>query len=519
MSGRLSLAATGIQGRWITEEPQYSHFLSRFRRHTKFAFEQIEIPFEKFKEYGSEMTCRIPNNAGDLIKNMNLAIDLPSPSPPPDFNKTYELTVDGSGFIYLDGNQVDRLNIYMGATYVFHHTEPFTLSLTPGGAAVSIPALPDAYTVVEDPPGQFTTTINVPITSYFTPPTTNIPSYENTGISTLVLYRNSNSGHFMVLAVRQLRWNTSTPTKMIQYADLIIGGQTIQRITGEYIYMHNQLTYTNDDQTLGLISTTLHNRYPIINDNVYYLYTRLTKYKVNLPFYFKNFPSLAIPTCALKAQQVEVKIKFRPVDDLVVDFDLQTLVYGPMVGTSGGASVELRSMSLYTEFVYLSELEKSFIRTRPIEYVITQTQVAEIKMAPGVSKRAVMINFEHPVKELFFICTNTYMNKQVKIKHATLKFNNHVVIDADQLQLMDEQPLRHHTSGIRSEYPFGVYSFSMDPERYYPTGQVNMSRVIHKLLEVEIDNTGYTNLEHTVRVYASNYNVLRVNGGIAGLKF
>lgn len=517
MSGRLSLAATGIQGRWMTEEPQYSHFLSRFRRHTKFAFEQIEIPFEKYKEYGNEMTCRIPNNAGDMIKNMNLAIDLPSPSPPPNFNRTYTVTVGTNYDVYLDGVLTTELVMYMGATYVFNHSEQFTLSIFLGGSIASIPALPDAY-VVTGVPGAYTSTITLPITSYFTRPTTNTPSYENMGgITKLYFYRKSNSAYFITLPVKQIRWNTSTPTKMIKYADLIIGGQTIQRITGEYIYMHNQLTYTNDDQTLGLVSTTLHNRYPIVNDNVYYLYNRLTKYKVNLPFYFKNFPSLAIPTCALKSQQVEVKIKFRPVDELVVDFDLDTATYGPI--TTNGASVELRTMSLYTEFVYLTELEKSFIRTRPIEYVITQTQVAEIKMPKDVSKRAVMINFDHPVKELFFICTNTHMNTQVKIKHVSLKFNNHIVIDADESQLMDEQPLRHHTSGIRSDYPFGIYSFSMDPERYYPTGQVNMSRVIHKLLEVEIDNQGYTNLEHTVRVYASNYNVLRVSGGIAGLKF
>jgi hypothetical protein len=63
-----------------------------------------------------------------------------------------------------------------------------------------------------------------------------------------------------------------------------------------------------------------------------------------------------------------------------------------------------------------------------------------------------------------------------------------------------------------------VYSFSLNPETYYPTGQVNMSRIAHNLIEVEIDPPN-SNYAHKVYVYAVNYNVLRINGGLGGLKF
>ena len=59
----------------------------------------------------------------------------------------------------------------------------------------------------------------------------------------------------------------------------------------------------------------------------------------------------------------------------------------------------------------------------------------------------------------------------------------------------------------------------MKPGVHYPTGQVNMSRVIHKLLEVELDDGINSTRSHTLHVYATNYNVVRVNGGMAGLKF
>ena len=129
--------------------------------------------------------------------------------------------------------------------------------------------------------------------------------------------------------------------------------------------------------------------------------------------------------------------------------------------------------------------------------MITQTQVAEIRMKAGVSSRAVMINFKHPVKELFFLAKNDETKLHVPIKRVHLKFNNNTVIDADNLMLSAEQPLRHYTNSIDANNEFGVYSFSMKPGVHYPTGQVNMSRVIHKLLEVELDDNIVTCLLYT----------------------
>ena len=50
------------------------------------------------------------------------------------------------------------------------------------------------------------------------------------------------------------------------------------------------------------------------------------------------------------------------------------------------------------------------------------------------------------------------------------------------------------------------------------TGQVNMSRISHKLLTIEIKPINSTH-DNDTRVYAINYNVLRFESGLAGLKF
>jgi hypothetical protein len=110
-----------------------------------------------------------------------------------------------------------------------------------------------------------------------------------------------------------------------------------------------------------------------------------------------------------------------------------------------------------------------------------------------------------------------------KIDNVELKFNDNQVFNADHKFITYQQPFAHHTNsptvlGVTAVNPiFGVYSFAERPQVEYPTGQVNMSRVYHKLFTVKLDST--TRGTNTIRVYAKNYNVLRIQSGLAGLKF
>ena len=81
MAGRLRLATTGIQDQWLTGEPQFSYFLMNFKRHTKFSFDYVESQFDGKIDFGSLLTCRVPNDKGDLIKNFNLKVTLTNPNP------------------------------------------------------------------------------------------------------------------------------------------------------------------------------------------------------------------------------------------------------------------------------------------------------------------------------------------------------------------------------------------------------------------------------------------------------
>jgi len=73
-------------------------------------------------------------------------------------------------------------------------------------------------------------------------------------------------------------------------------------------------------------------------------------------------------------------------------------------------------------------------------------------MKSGDTTKSVMLNFKHPVKELFFVSQsdvsfqNNYPNEYNTITNAELRFNNEVVFNRDAKFLAYEQSLKHHVN-------------------------------------------------------------------------
>ena len=483
MAGRLNLAITGIQDQWLTGEPEFSYFLMNFRRHTKFSIESIETPFDGDIDYDTLIECRIPKNKGDLIRSTMLKFTLPKPTTP---DKTFTVTAS-DGVYFIDGVQQATLTLYEGTTYTFNNLShvdghPFRFSTT------ASPSYSD-YTTGVTNPGTATVTFVVPVGAP----------------STLYYYCSVHNGMGGQINVKTLRYRESIGAQLIEYADLIIGGQTIERITGDYIYMYDQIHSNKDDIDQTLYFLTGHGNYIDV--------TYDWDYSLFLPFYFFRNPSLAIPVCALTKQLVEVHIKFKKLTDVTLSY---TRTGGGVSDPPSSVLSSIKKVSLVTDFFFITEHEKNFLLTRPVEYVITQLQLSQFKFKAGESKKSGMLNFKNPVKEMFFMAVSDDVYKYEPIKQVTMKFNNNIIIDADNLMLSYEQPLKYYT-GV-TDNKFGVYSFSLKPETYYPTGQVNMSRIAHNLIDIELD-TPDASFGHKVYVYAVNYNVLRISSGLGGLKF
>jgi hypothetical protein len=80
------------------------------------------------------------------------------------------------------------------------------------------------------------------------------------------------------------------------------------------------------------------------------------------------------------------------------------------------------------------------------------------------------------------------------------------------------QPYQHHTR--TPSQGINVYSFALRPEEHQPSGTCNFSRIDKATLQLTVSvNTVQGNNTAQVRVYALNYNVLRVMSGMGGLAY
>ena len=80
------------------------------------------------------------------------------------------------------------------------------------------------------------------------------------------------------------------------------------------------------------------------------------------------------------------------------------------------------------------------------------------------------------------------------------------------------QPFQHHTRA--PDCGVNVYSFALRPEEHQPSGSCNFSRIDNAVLQLVLSSNTVSGVNTAkVRVYAVNYNVLRVMSGMAGVAY
>jgi hypothetical protein len=187
------------------------------------------------------------------------------------------------------------------------------------------------------------------------------------------------------------------------------------------------------------------------------------------------------------------------------------------------------------------------------EYLIEQTQYNEEKGITSSNNR-IDLTFNHPVKELVWVVQpSDYIDCRLPktgarstqsgtngtrllpftydvdpIYEQWLQINGQDRLDKRYGDYFNKvQAYQHHTGALQS----GVYmySFALRPEEHQPSGTCNFSRIDTATIVMNFaggSGTGPTliNVDDdvntwNVRVYAVNYNILRVMSGMAGLSY
>ena len=80
------------------------------------------------------------------------------------------------------------------------------------------------------------------------------------------------------------------------------------------------------------------------------------------------------------------------------------------------------------------------------------------------------------------------------------------------------QPFQHHTR--HPDTGINVYSFALRPEEHQPSGSCNFSRIDNAVLQLVLSSPTVSGTATAkVRVYAVNYNVVRIMSGMAGVAY
>ena len=334
---------------------------------------------------------------------------------------------------------------------------------------------------------------------------------------------------------------------MIEYAEILIGGQVIQRIPSDFlaIYSDNYVTQTkqhNLDKLIGKPPLELSGTPVSNNDILGYLgfATSSRKYFVDIPFYFYNNTELAVPLCAITGQEIEIVIKLRDVKDCI---------YGKHTSdeesyyTGLSPTGLIKSLKLTTEMISLDEEEKQMLSSKKIDYIITQIQ--ESNTIIPVNTTSVFkhkLEFKNPIKELFFVIqrirkvvngffvssfnydspnqvvNNIYTNYE-NLNDLELTLDDSTILNkitGNAINLRAIQSGIHHsrTQLFRRYYS---YSFALEPERWYPTGQRNFSLIKEQIVNLNLHPDSVADRE--LRVLGLSYNILRIENGIAKTLF
>ena len=135
-------------------------------------------------------------------------------------------------------------------------------------------------------------------------------------------------------------------------------------------------------------------------------------------------------------------------------------------------------------------------------------------MKLGQKGGQVELRFNHPVKELVW----TGANGSGDWTDCILQLNGHDRFRKRAGSYFSTVQRYEHHSGATGSESVHMYSFALKPEEHQPSGTCNFSRIDNAVLSVN-SAANLTSGKETIKVYAINYNVLRIMSGMGGLAY
>lgn len=353
-------------------------------------------------------------------------------------------------------------------------------------------------------------------------------------------------------------YTNNTAYSYMKNVELYIGEKLIDKHDGKWYDIMNELNHDNND---GLDYLVNKHRAGVTDKTS----PADTKLYIPLQFWFtKGDVSLSLPLIALQYDNVKIKVNFRGLKKIInskksgnEDDTTDELVTG-----QDSANPKKPNIKLWATYILLDEEERKRFAQSSHEYLIEQVQTFVKDYSPVID-----INLNHPIKCLYWVIQNNVANTEKsnyflidssentygddnlteennRFKHGNdyLNFKTHEIVNPSYLKSFEqyehfkemtikfngiERFEKRDATYFRTIQPLEVgytfpekniymYSFCLKPEENQPSGSCNFSRIDNLTFNFT-GNQLYSG--YTFNLYAKNYNILRIIGGMGGLLY
>ena len=574
--GLLQISSYGADDLFLTGTPQITFFKIVYRRYTNFAVESIRIPFDNIAGFGKETSVVIPRT-GDLLYKTYLEIILPEIAIKrilPTAQYQAQLTITQNNYITVQDFMKVNIEGYRKGILQIDAVNTTTEDV--------INAVEDTFDIDNYATGIKANFIDILSNTHFIfekismedvvdrfkdasenilPGTTKYQIKKVLNKALAESIKVNKFFHEEVIRLQKLvsdELNTTTKSAWVhklghvimEYCTISIGGTEIDKQYGEWLNIWYELTGNRFmdkiyDKMIGNITTLTS-----VDRNTKPEYTLY----VPLQFWFCRHNGLALPLVALQYSDVTITVKFRRFSECFYYGELtETELTDAVLRKQRITELGLPNLDDYIEnnnkditayllmdFVYLDREERKRFAQSSHEYLIEQVQINEIDDVTDLQKN-ITLDFTHPCKQIFWIAQNitnitvtdghdvlkhfSYFDTLISgkdvnpLNYATLEFNGHIRIPRLSCNYFNYiQPYQIH--GTSPSLGINTYSFAFRPDEHQPSGSANLGRIPRVLLKLEfVEELIDAGNSYNIKIYATNYNILRFISGMGGLAF
>jgi len=324
-------------------------------------------------------------------------------------------------------------------------------------------------------------------------------------------------------------WVNSIGHSIIKIIEVEIGGNVIDRQYGVWMEIWSELTVplNKRDGYYEMIGKSM-NPINLNNNKELLLY-------VPLQFWFCKNIGLSLPLIALQDHEVRINLSLRNYNELIISSNGSTISDSP-----NKQQLNIISGNLEVDYIFLEEDERKIFVKNNLQYLITQIQVYPKSLdTTNYNNVIVDFNFNHMVSELIWVIQNgnvlstysyggnewfnfstqSYKNGDVSgldpmIEGKFLIEGNELTETKDSKYYKIVVPYQRHTN-VPNNFIY-VYSFSLNPEEYQPSGTCNFSRIDNATLQMKLSEDL---VKPIIQLFAVNYNILNIANGMAGVEY